>query len=103
MILESLSGIKFLEFFLFTSPDIYDPSKNMPEANYDDIDNNINSNVTIIRTNTYWGLKFKAQFFKLNFTKIFYKTLNFNIFKHCHNTHSVSKEGRRPASYITDL
>lgn len=53
MILESLSGIRYLEFFLFTSPNIYDPSKNMPEANYDDIDNNINSNVTIVRTNTY--------------------------------------------------
>lgn len=103
MILESLNGIKFLEFFLFTSPNLCDPDKNIPEANYDDIDNNINSNVTIIRTNAYWELKFQAQFFKLNFIKIFYKTLNFNILKHCHNTHSVLKEGRRPDSYITDL
>ena len=37
---ETLNGIKFLDFFLFASLDnIYNLSRNMPETNYDDIDN----------------------------------------------------------------
>lgn len=35
----------------------------MPEANYDDVDNIINSGITIIIANIYWGLvKSQAQF-----------------------------------------
>ena len=53
VILETLNGTKFLDFFLFVSPDIYNLSRNMPETNYDDIDNNIIVVMTIILANTF--------------------------------------------------
>ena len=50
--LETLNGTKFLDLFLFISPgDIGNPSKNMPETNYDDMDNNVRVVVTIIIAN----------------------------------------------------
>lgn len=50
--LETLHRNKFLDLFLFISPgDIDNPSKNMPETNYDDMDNNVIVVVTIIIAN----------------------------------------------------
>ena len=41
-------------FFLFASPDnIYNLSRNMPETNYNDIDNNIIVVMAIILANTF--------------------------------------------------
>lgn len=43
--LETLNGTKFLDLFLFISPG------DMPETNYDDMDNNVIVVVTIIIAN----------------------------------------------------
>lgn len=50
--LETLNGTIFLDLFLFISPGVIDnPSTNMPETYYDDMDNNVIVAVTIIIVN----------------------------------------------------
>lgn len=39
--------------FLFSSSNIFNPSKNMPETNYDSVDNNSASTYNLITSNKY--------------------------------------------------